>query len=84
MSPERFHRSLSFVSPVIQKKHCHSVWECNGHFDHWFSNIKHFLCGVWNLHKEKLYPEDFSMNTASNSSVERCVVNGRNAMAKRP
>ena len=39
-----------------------SIWECNGHFDHWFSNIKSFMCGVWNLHKEKLYPEDFSMN----------------------
>ena len=61
-----------------------SIWECNGHFDHWFSNIKDFLCGVWNLCKEKLYPDDFLMNTASNSSVERCVVNGRNAMAKRP
>ena len=60
-----------------------SVWECNGHFDHWFSNIKSFLCGIWNLRREKLYPEDFSMNTASNSSVERRVVNGRNAMAKR-
>ena len=61
-----------------------SIWECNGHFDHWFSNIKSFLGSVWNLRKEKLYPEDFSMNTASNSSVERCVVNGRNAMAKHP
>ena len=61
-----------------------SIWECNGHFDHWFSNIKDFLCGVWNLRKEKLYPDDFLMNTASNSSVERRVVNGRNAMAKRP
>ena len=58
-----------------------SIWECNGLFNHWFSNIKSFLCGVWNLHKEKLYPEDFSMNTSSNSSVKRCVVNGRNAMA---
>ena len=57
-----------------------SIWECNGHFDHWFSNIKNFLCGVWNLR----YPVDFSMNTASNSSVERRVVNGSNAMAKRP
>ena len=61
-----------------------SIWECNGHFDHWFSNIKDFLCGVWNLCKEELYPDDFLMNTASNSSVERRVVNGRNAMAKRP
>ena len=33
-----------------------SIWECNGHFDHWFSNIKSFLCGIWNLRKEKLYP----------------------------
>ena len=41
-----------------------SIWECNGHFDHWFSHIKSFLCGAWNLCKEKLYPEDFSMNTA--------------------
>ena len=46
----------------------------------WFSNIKSFWCGVWNLRKEKLYPEDFSMNTASNSSVERRMVNGRNAI----
>ena len=53
-----------------------SIWECNGHFNHWFSNIKSFLCSVWNLHKEKLYPEDFS--------IERCVVNGSNAMAKCP
>ena len=41
-------------------------------------------CGVWNLRKEKLYPDDFLMNTASNGSVKRRVVNGRNAMAKRP
>ena len=46
--------------------------------------LKNFLCGVWNLHKEKFYPEDFSMNTASNSSVERRGVNGSNAMVKRP
>ena len=59
-----------------------SIWECNGHFDHWFSNIKSFLSGIWNLCKEKLYSEDFSINTASNSSVKRRVVNGSNAMAK--
>ena len=47
-------------------------------------HITSFLCGVWNLCKEKLYPEDFLMNTASNDSIERRVVNGRNAMAKRP
>ena len=40
-----------------------SIWKCNGHFDHWFSTIKSFLCCVWNLRKEKLYPENFSMNT---------------------
>ena len=61
-----------------------SIWECNGDFDHWFSNIKSFLCGVWNLHKQKLYLEDFWINTASNSSIERCMVNGSNAMVKRP
>ena len=61
-----------------------NIWECNGHFDHWFSNIKDFLCGVLNLCKEKFYSEDFSMNTASNSSVERREVNSRNAMAKHP
>ena len=33
---------------------------------------------------EKVYPEDFSMNTASNSSVERRMVYGSNAMAKCP
>ena len=26
-----------------------SIWECNGHFDHWFSNIKSFLCSVWKI-----------------------------------
>ena len=61
-----------------------SIWECNGHLNDWFSDIKNFLSSVWNLRKEQLYPEDFSMNTASNSFVERRVVNGRNAMAKRP
>ena len=33
-----------------------SIWECNGHFDHWFSNTKAFLCSIWNLHREKFYP----------------------------
>ena len=23
-----------------------SIWECNGHFDDWFSNTKAFLCGI--------------------------------------
>ena len=31
-------------------------WECNGHFDHWFSNTEAFLCSIWNLLREKFYP----------------------------
>ena len=27
----------------------HSIWDCNGHFDHWFSNAKAFLFDIWNL-----------------------------------
>ena len=57
-----------------------SIWECNGDFDHWFSNTKAFLCGIWNLHREKLYPPG-SSNLVLHSSINRCVVNGRNAMA---
>ena len=82
-----FFKSISLVCILFNYIHLffdQSIWECNGHFDHWLSNIKSFLCGAWNLHKEKLNPEDFSMNTALNSSVERCMVNGSNAMAKRP
>ena len=37
-----------------------SIWECNGHFDDWFSNTKAFLCGIWNLCREKLYPSGSS------------------------
>ena len=49
------------------------------------SQILKVFCAVFKIcTKKKLYPEDFSMNTTSNSSVERHVVNGRNAMAKRP
>ena len=36
------------------------IWECNGHFDDWFSNTKAFLCGIWNLRREKLYPSGSS------------------------
>ena len=32
-----------------------SIWECNGHFDHWLSNTKASLCGIWNLHREKIH-----------------------------
>ena len=77
-----FINSLSNI--LCSDFHLMSAFEKTRYIFHWFLNIKSFLCGIWNLHKEKLYPEDFSMNTALNSSVERRVVNGRNAMAKRP
>ena len=79
-----FHLMSTFEKTRYMYIFDQSVWECNGIFDHWFSNIKSFLCCVWNLHKEKLYLKDFLMNTASNSSIERRMVNGRNVMAKRP
>ena len=50
-----------------------SIWECNGHFDHWFSNTKAFLCGIWNLRREKLYPSG-SSDLVLHSSINRCVV----------
>ena len=37
----------------------------------WFSNIKSFLCGVWNLRKEKLYPEDYLMNIQLQTAPSR-------------
>ena len=49
------------------------------------SQILKAFCAVFGIcARKKLHPKDFSMNTASNSSVERCVVNGSNAMAKHP
>ena len=77
--------SISYIC-MYKMVYMSIIINCNSSqfFSHWFSNIKDFLCGVWNLRKEKLYPEDFSMNTASNSSIERRMVNGRNAMAKHP
>ena len=56
-----------------------SIWECNGHFDDWFLNTKAFLCGIWNLRREKLYPL-CSSDLVSHSSINQCVVNGRDAM----
>ena len=54
-----------------------SIWECNGHFNHWFSNTKAFLCSMWNLHKEKLYSlgssSDLVCTVPSND-----IVKGRN------
>ena len=46
------------------------------------SQILKTFCAVFRICTRK-NPDDFLMNTASNSSVERRVVNGRNAMAKR-
>ena len=28
------------------------IFDQNGHFNHWFSNTKAFLCSIWNLLKE--------------------------------
>ena len=57
-----------------------SILECNGHFDDWFSNTMAFLCGIWNLHREKLYPSG-SSDLLLHSSINQCMVNGRDAMA---
>ena len=50
-----------------------SIWECNGHFDHWFSNTKY---SISNLHKEKLYSLGSSSDLVLHSSIKRCMVNG--------
>ena len=57
-----------------------SIWESNDHFDDWFSNTKALLCGIWNLHRGKLYPSG-SSDLVLHSSINRCVVNGRDDMA---
>ena len=53
-----------------------SIWECNGHFDHSFSN----LCDIRNLRREKLHPSG-SSDLVLHSSINRCTVNSRDAMA---
>ena len=58
-----------------------SIWKCNSHFDHWFSNTKDFLCGIWKLHREKLYPLGSSDLVLHSSSIHACMVNDRDAMA---
>ena len=45
-----------------------------------FQILRLFLCGIRNLRREKLYPSG-SSDLALHSSINRCVVNGRNAMA---
>ena len=57
-----------------------SIREYNGHFDHWLLNTKAFLCGIWNLHREKVYPLG-SSDLVLHRSINQCMVNGRNAMA---
>ena len=42
---------------------------------------KAFLCGIWNLYREKLYPSG-SSDVVLHSSINRCVVNGKNAMER--
>ena len=73
-----FHLKLSFD----KAKHIfdQSIWECSGQFNHWFSKIKVFLCSIWDLSKEKLYPLGSSLDLISHSSIKQCMVNGRNAM----
>ena len=56
------------------------IWECNGHFDDWFSNTKAFSCGIWNLRKEKLYPSG-SSNLVLHSFINQCVANGGDTIA---
>ena len=73
-----FHLKLSFDKTKYNFEQ--SIWECNGHFDHLFSNTKFFLCGIWNLHREKLLSLG-SSNLVLHSSINQCVVNGRDAMA---
>ena len=53
------HRSISLILHILCARLKYifdqSIWECDGHLDHWFSNTKAFLCGIWNLHREKFY-----------------------------
>ena len=44
-----------------------------------FQILRLFLCGIWNLHREKLYLSS-SSDLVLHSSINRCVVNGRDAM----
>ena len=45
-----------------------------------FPILRLFLCGIWNLHRDKLYPLG-SSGLVLHSSINQCVVNGRDAMA---
>ena len=39
-----FHLKPSFDKTKYIFDQC--IWECNGHFDQWFSNSKAFLCSI--------------------------------------
>ena len=39
-----------------------------------FILIEAYLCGIWNLWKEKLYPVDSSLNSALDSSINSCSI----------
>ena len=43
-------------SPFDKTKHIfdQSIWECNGHFVHWFSNTHVLRLFVWNLWRKTL------------------------------
>ena len=56
--------------------HLHVVHKWD--FDQWFSNTKAFLCSIRNLYREKFYPLD-SFDLVLHSSINRCMVNGRDA-----
>ena len=43
-----------------------------------YNYTKAFLCGIWNLHREKLYPSG-SFDLVLHSSIYQCVVNGSNS-----
>ena len=73
-----FHLKSSFDKTKYIFDQC--IWERTGHFDHWFSDTKAFLCSIWYLHREKLHPLG-SSDLVLHSSINRSVVNGRDAMA---
>ena len=44
-----------------------------------FQILKLFLCGIWNLRREKHYPLG-SSDLVLHGSINQCVVNGRDAI----
>ena len=72
-----FHLKSSFDKTLIFDQ---SILKCSGHFDHWFSNTRIFLCIIWNLCRKKLHPLG-SSDLVLHNSINRCVINGKDAMA---